>query len=705
MEKKDHKPKQDKALRKRAEELLKERSKSSEPFSIDDSEALIHELRVHQIELEMQNDELRSAQLELSESRDRYIELYDYAPVGYVSLTPKNIIVGANLTLCTMLGIERNSLIKQPFSKIILRGDQDAFYLTRRKLIDSKAKQICELKLLKADGTSFYASLECRPQLDADENITQIRIALTDITERKKAEEEKEKDYMNKIGVMVVAINIDGSVDFINKSGCEFLGYKSEEIIGKNWFEDFILHCGKENKDGVVCKILNGCKDSVEGCEREVRTKSGVIRMISWNCVPILDVNGKVTGVISTGEDITDQKKSEEEKKKLWNQLLQSQKLESIGRLTGGIAHDFNNILTTTIGFSSIAYEKMSDDNPLKEMIEKVHNSGERAAKLINQLMMFSCKQVLEMMPININDSVNAIIDMIKSTIGENIKIDLELDKGLNNIMGDETQVEQVLMNLVVNARDAMPKGGSIKIKSQNIIIGNELTHVTPELTAGDYVELSIMDTGHGMSDEIRERIFDPFFTSKEIGKGTGLGLSTVFGIVKQHKGAILVESVIGKGTEYKIYFPVTKVKTQLKAREVIKEVSGGKETIMVVEDNPDVRLLFTTILKPLGYNIIEAESAESALKAIQSHEGRIDLLLTDLLLPGMDGFDLYQDISKVHPDTKVLFVSGFIEDSVVLKELQNGNFPYLKKPLDTRELSITVREILDNKLKYLSNI
>ena len=695
----------DKLLRKRAEGLLKERSKLIEPFSKDDSQALIHELQVHQIELEMQNDELRRTQLELSESRDSYVDLYDYAPVGYVSLTPKNIIVGTNLTICTMLGIERNSLINKPFSKIILRDDQDAFYLTRQKLLDSKAKHICELKLLRSDGTSFDARLECRPQLDADENVTQIRIALTDITEQKKAEGERKKDYMNKIGVMVVAINHDGTVDFINRSGCEFLGYHSEEIIGKNWFEAFIVSPCTEGENATFCKIIHGNEDSVKGCERDIRTKSGEIRTISWNCVPMLDVKGKVTGTISTGEDITDRKKSEEEKDELWKQLLQSHKLESIGRLTGGISHDFNNILQTTVGFSNMACDILSDDNPAKEMIRKVRRSGERAAKLINQLMVFSCKQMLDIKPININDSIRGIADMVRFTVGENITIDVELDQDLNKIMGDESQVDPVLMNLLVNARDSMPKGGSVRIKSNNVFIDEDFISKKTGLTTGDYVELSVKDTGHGMSDEVKERIFDPFYTSKDVGKGTGLGLSTVFGIVKQHNGAILVESTIDKGTEFKIYFPVTKEKYLVKATEDVCKITGGSETIMVVEDDSDVRLLFSTILKSRGYKIIEAESAENALMTMQSRQMNIDLIVTDVLLPGMDGFDLFKAIAQYRPKIKALFVSGFIENTEVLEAIQNSDIPYLKKPVGPSKLSIMVREVLDGKVKHSSNI
>jgi len=216
---------------------------------------------------------------------------------------------------------------------------------------------------------------------------------------------------------------------------------------------------------------------------------------------------------------------------------------------------------------------------------------------------------------------------------------------------------------------------------------------------------LSVKDTGHGMSDEVKERIFDPFYTSKDVGKGTGLGLSTVFGIVKQHNGAILVESTIDKGTEFKIYFPVTKEKYLVKATEDVCKITGGSETIMVVEDDSDVRLLFSTILKSRGYKIIEAESAENALMTMQSRQMNIDLIVTDVLLPGMDGFDLFKAIAQYRPKIKALFVSGFIENTEVLEAIQNSDIPYLKKPVGPSKLSIMVREVLDGKVKHSSNI
>jgi PAS domain S-box-containing protein len=554
MGKEDHKPKQDKLLRKRAEELLKERSKLIEPFSEDDSEALIHELRVHQIELEMQNDELRSAQLELAESRDRYIELYDYAPVGYVTLTTKNIIVSTNLTLCAMLGIERNSLINQPFSKIISPEDQDTFYFTRGKIFDSKAKQVCELKLLRADGTSFYARLECRLQLDADENITNIRIAIIDITEQKKAEEEK--------------------------------------------------------------------------------------------------------GV-------------------LWDQLLQSQKMESLWRLTGGIAHDFNNILAGIIGYAELSLKNIPDDNPSNRMIKTVLESSERAATLVRQLLAFSHKQKLEKRLNNLNIIVDNISKMLHWMLGEDVKLIVNTKTTVNNVRVDTGQIEQVLMNLAVNARHAMPEGGTLTIETKDV----QIDKGHPILKAGSYVMLLVTDTGIGISKEDQDKIFEPFFTTKKQGKGTGLGLSVAHGIVLQHDGNIEVHSEKGLGTTLKLYFPAVTGKIEIQEAEEPVTERYGDETILIADDEEVVRLYLADLLTPLGYRVLVSKSGEEALLLSDNEEGKIDLLITDVIMTGMNGLELYDKIIEKRPDIKVIFASGYMDSTDVHKKIHENKLPFINKP------------------------
>ncbi len=446
-------------------------------------------------------------------------------------------------------------------------------------------------------------------------------------------------------------------------------------------------------KNKITTDIINE-KDSE--VDYRIIIPDGTVKNVFAKRVVTYDNSGnplKMSGVI---QDITKLKSSEKDKDELWKQLLQSQKLESIGRLTGGIAHDFNNLLQTTIGFSTLVADEMSDDNPQKEMVLRIQNSGERAAKLINQLLVFSRRQVLNTKPIDPNEAIENILEMCSRMIGENIIINKTLEPYINKILADDTQVEQVLMNLLVNARDAMTTGGTISIETKSISVDKESIKNYPELSEGDYVEISVNDSGHGISDEVREKIFDPFFTTKDEGKGTGLGLSTVFGIVKQHNGAIYVDSKKNVGTEFRICFPVAHEEELVVEREEVCYIAGGNETILLVEDDQDVMILFAEALRSKGYNIFMSECGEDAFKTSEAYEGKIDLLLSDVILPDIGGLELYNKIVKSRPLIKTVFVSGFFGDPDILGNLKKNNIPFMKKPISPQELSSVVRQVLD---------
>jgi len=332
----------------------------------------------------------------------------------------------------------------------------------------------------------------------------------------------------------------------------------------------------------------------------------------------------------------------------------------------------------------------------VKEMVQRIYNSSKTATKLIDQLLTFSRKRAADMNPIMINDIVEYTLDMLSRTIGEDIVLVIDLDPKIDNILADETQVEQIFMNLVINARHAMPSGGTLTVQTSNVTFDEEYAMAHHGVQPIDYVKLLVADTGVGMVPDVKDRIFEPFFTTKEKDKGTGLGLSTVFGIVEQHSGFIRVESEPGEGSRFEVYIPAVAEGTPANEPEDDYRVSRGDETLLIVEDDESVRRFFLDVLTPLGYNIYEAESGEKAIEISNKVEGKIDLLLTDVVMTGINGWELSEKIREMRPDIKDIFVSGFVENPIVIEKIQKHNKPFIKKPLGSRVLARTVRKVLD---------
>ncbi|HET6977972.1 MAG TPA: ATP-binding protein [Pyrinomonadaceae bacterium] len=379
-------------------------------------------------------------------------------------------------------------------------------------------------------------------------------------------------------------------------------------------------------------------------------------------------------------------------------QLIQSQKLEAVGRLAGGISHDFNNLLTVILGYSDIMKRSLEEDDPLRRNIDEIIRASERAASLTRQLLAFSRKQVMQPKVFDLNIVVSDLEKMLRRMIGEDIELRVSAQTDLGNIKADPVQLEQVMMNLVVNARDAMPKGGKLSIETANVYLDEGYSQDHVSVVPGDYVMLAITDTGCGMNEETRQRIFEPFFTTKEQGKGTGLGLSTVYGIVKQSGGNIWVYSEEGHGTTFKIYFPrVTAEAQEYKRAATANEVPGGRETILLVEDAEWVRTLARQVLQTVGYRVLEAANADAAIRLCDSINGdRIDLLLTDVVMPGMSGNDMSRILLTKHPDMPVLYMSGYTDDAIVQHGVLEPGINFLQKPFTPSALALKVREVLD---------
>ena len=379
-------------------------------------------------------------------------------------------------------------------------------------------------------------------------------------------------------------------------------------------------------------------------------------------------------------------------------QLVQSQKLEAVGRLAGGISHDFNNLLTVILGYSDIVKRNLESTDPLRRNVDEIIKASERAASLTRQLLAFSRKQVMQPKVFDLNTVVSDLEKMLRRMIGEDIELRVSAEADLGNIKADPVQLEQVIMNLVVNARDAMPKGGKLTIETANVCLDESYSREHVSVVPGDYVMLAISDTGCGMNEETRQRIFEPFFTTKEQGKGTGLGLSMVYGIVKQSGGNIWVYSEEGHGTTFKIYFPrVTAQAEEYKRASTVFEVPGGNETILLVEDAEWVRTLARQVLETAGYRVFEAENANAAISLCDRMNGnRIDLLLTDVVMPGMSGNDMSRVLQKKQPDMPVLYMSGYTDDAIVQHGVLEAGINFLQKPFTPAALASKVREVLD---------
>ena len=381
-------------------------------------------------------------------------------------------------------------------------------------------------------------------------------------------------------------------------------------------------------------------------------------------------------------------------------QLRQVQKIEAMGRLAAGVAHDFNNILTAITGHSEFLLRQLDADDPRRKNAEQIEKAAYRAAGLTRQLLIFSRKQVIEPRVLNLNAVILNIKKMLCRLIGEDIEFCTLLDPAAGHIKADPGQIEQVIMNLAVNARDAMPNGGKLTVTTANTTLDKNHLKKFPDMGAGDYVMLAIADTGTGMSEEVKAHLFEPFFTTKPSGKGTGLGLATCFGIVKQNTGHIDVHSELGSGTTFKIYFPqVQSALEPARVRNQPTEVAGGNETVLLVEDEPVVRELAVATLREKGYTVVEAVNGEEGLRLARQHDGKIDLVLADVVMPVMGGKEMADALRTSHPDTKVLFTSGYTEDALGHHGVLRPGILFLPKPYLTATLARKVREVLDEGL------
>jgi PAS domain S-box-containing protein len=487
----------------------------------------------------------------------------------------------------------------------------------------------------------------------------------------------------------VVVTDAQGEMLYVNPAFERMTGYRQAEVLGQS---TRILKSGKQDASvyqGLWSAVISG---QVWHGRLINRRKDGSLYTADVAISPVRDDDGAIANYVGIQRDVTRELQLEE-------QYRQAQKMEAVGRLTAGITHDFNNLLTAINGFAELMQLQLGPADPLYAYVTEILYSGRRAADLTGQLLAFSRKQIIEPRALNLNTVITGMSEMLRRVIGEHIEMKTCLDAGLWPVRADPTQIEQVIANLAVNARDAMPGGGQLSIETANVVLDEGYAAGHLEVRPGEYVLLSVGDTGIGMSDQVKAHLFEPFFTTKEVGKGTGLGLATVHGIVKQSGGHISVCSEEGMGATFKVYLPRDEAAARetTPPQEEILAMLPGTETVLLVEDDDRVRSLTLQILQYLGYTVLEARDGGEALERSQEHPGDIHLVLTDVVMPGMGGGVVAEQLRRTRPSLKVLFMSGYTDDETILNHGVSGSrVAFLQKPFGAAALTHKVRQVLD---------
>ena len=520
------------------------------------------------------------------------------------------------------------------------------------------------------------------------------RRARREVEEALQNERQFLRALLESLEVGIVACDRNGILTLFNRATREFHGLPEEPLPPERWAEHLRLFRadGKTplEKEAIpLFRALQG--EQVRNAELTIVPADGLSRTVVASGQPILDGHGRNLGAVIAMHDITERKQLEE-------QLRQSQKMEAVGRLAGGIAHDFNNLLNVITGYGEMISERLPQGDPMGPKIDQIKKAAQRAASLTRQLLAFSRKQVIEPRVLDLNALLADLDKMLRRMIGEDIEMSTVEGQPLGRIKADPGQIEQIVMNLVVNARDAMPQGGKLTLGTANVDLDQAFARRNAGARAGAYVLLSVGDTGTGMDPETQSHIFEPFFTTKEMGKGTGLGLATVYGIVKQNNGYIEVESAPGRGACFRVYLPRVQDRAEaLRARESTAPPQGS-ETILVVEDEDLVRQVVREALRSFGYTVLETGDAEEGARICKSHAGPIHLLMTDVIMPKMNGRALAKRLTLQRPDLKVLYMSGYTDSAIVQHGVLEPGVSFLQKPFALTALARKVRDVLDEE-------
>jgi len=580
----------------------------------------------------------------------------------------------------------------EDFLKLVHPGDRDHLRAIDAGVAGTEAPYEVEYRVLWPDGSE--RSLSARGKVSRDDRGNPLRLTgvCWDITERKRAEEERQKfvSLVEQTDDFVGMAGLDGKLIFINRSGCRLVGLEAQKAVGTSFADLHPQEAWAKLSEEILPPILLGQGNWVGETQlRHLATRQLIT--VLMNVFPVNDpATGQLLCLAIIMRDITERKRLEE-------QLLQAQKLDSIGQLAGGVAHDFNNLLTIISGYSELILGRSDPNDPVYEPVEQIFRAAARAAALTRQLLAFGRRQPNVQTDVALNDVVRNVEKMLRRLIGEDVSLELSLEDDAGVLRADAGQLEQVIVNLAINARDAMPDGGRLLIETAHLYVDDESAQGRLSVVPGHYVMLAVSDTGTGMPPEVKSRVFEPFFTTKERGKGTGLGLSTVYGIVQQSNGAISVESKPGEGTAFRLLFPAVEPRKGPAEIAAPKLASGfkeqGSETILLTEDEAGVRGYIRHVLERQGYRVAEASNGLEAMDVVHRYPGPIHLLLTDVVMPDLGGVDLAERFAEVYPGVPILFMSGY-NDRLWRQEGVKANF--IQKPFSSQVLLARIREILD---------
>ncbi|MGO9952954.1 MAG: PAS domain S-box protein [Dissulfurispiraceae bacterium] len=632
----------------------------------------------------------------LLESEERFRTAFAQAAVGQAMSDKGLNFIQVNKAFCDITGYTEQELYSMSLESITHPEDYPSCVEHIEKLLSGKTNNfIMEKRFITKSGDTVWVRNSVASVRDKLGNIRDIIALSEDITERKKGEvclsasEEKYRSIFEETKDVIFISSPEGKFVDINPAGLEWLGYASLEELRKiDIRNDLYVNA----QDRVVFQQLIERQGYVKDFEVQFKKAPGQQITVRITATAIRDEKGRVINYRGIIRDVTLEKTLE-------HQIVQAQKMEAVGQLAGGIAHDFNNILSAITGYGHLVLTQMQEDSPLRPYVEQILDSSERAAMLTQNLLTFSRKQIINPQPGRINEILRKVTPVLSKLIREDIELKLELSAEDSTVIVDRLQIEQVLMNLVTNARDAMPDGGILTISTEKMFMDATFIEAHGYGKIGKYVVISVEDTGAGLDEMTKAKIFEPFFTTKEVGKGTGLGLAMAYGVIKQNNGFINVYSEVGKGTTFRIYLSEVTSTVEQRKDVGIQLSVGGTETILLVEDDQALRELVVTLLHKYGYTVIEAVDGDVALARFSEYKDGIDLLITDVVMPKRSGIEVFEEIKKLNPEMKVLFLSGYAKDTAQKKGIFDTSVNFLQKPFSPNTLLEKIRDILNHKL------
>ena len=635
---------------------------------------------------------------EVTRARDFLRSITESSPDGIVTTDVHGRLTYVSPGAEELFGYRAEEVLGRSAVEFFAGGPREARTVMERLSAEGQIRSL-ESAVVAKGGRLVAVNSSASLLRDADGRIIGTLGVFKDLTERKRAEdalrdsEERFRSAFEHSGIGMALQSLDGRYLRVNRALCDMLGYSEAELLATTWQA---LTLPDDVEPGQRARLTDGDIRAYQ-VEKRYLHKDGHPVWTLASISLVRDRGGQPLYFIAQVQDISERKRAEEAREALEAQLRQAQKMEAVGRLAGGVAHDFNNLLTVIRGRSDLLLYRLGPDDPLRRHVLLLQQTAERAAALTQQLLAFSRKQMLQPRILDLNGVVESTTTMLRRLIGEDIELDIRLDPDLGRVKADPGQLEQVILNLAVNARDAMPQGGRLSIETANVELDEAFARRNPGARPGGFARLQIGDTGVGMDATVQAHLFEPFFTTKALGQGTGLGLATVYGIVKQSGGYIKVDSAPGRGTTFAIYLPHVEEPGELREATASRAGSmAGSETILLVEDEDAVRELGREVLEMRGYTVLEAPHGAQALLVAERHAGPIHLMVTDVVMPHMSGRELVERLAPRRPDMRILYVSGYTDDAIVREGMLQPGTSFLQKPFTPDTLARRVRELLD---------